>query len=201
MRLSLLLLACHVIPVSNVSRKILSNSKLPFAPNPSLIWEAWTQPALSSSLCARWDPGALFASISRKQEMVYLFRWPGWVMDGLLLSSCELLDQPCPEASFVTRELLSSPWILSMGCGLVCSMEATGTVFHFFFFLTGWSSQVTALTLLLHHCVKGVSLVLCSNKLFIAHPRLSCMCKGDFQTSAKVVHKWIYILFTQKLNA
>lgn len=85
--------------------------------------------------------------------MVYFFCQLGLMMDGLVVRSCELLDQPCPEDSFLTREFLPSSSALSVGCRSVCSVEATGTVSHGFF-LAGSSSQLTALTLLLYHCVQ-----------------------------------------------
>lgn len=84
MQLSLLLLACHIIPVLNISRKILSNSKLPFAqtnlwsesPGHNWLWAA-------HSVCM----GALeFLSQAFQGRMVYSVSragagWPGlWLL-------------------------------------------------------------------------------------------------------------------------
>lgn len=85
--MTLLLPACQVISVLNVSRKIPSSSKLPFAPNLSLICEAWTQQSEQLTVGL-----GSFSRVPGQHDLLVLL--VSLVLDGLVLGSCAYLDQP-----------------------------------------------------------------------------------------------------------
>lgn len=152
-RLSLLLLACHVIPVLNVSRKILSNSKLPFAPNRSLIWGAWTRRTLSSLLWAQWGPGALLQAFwGNKKWFIFSVSWGWWWMAWWL----DLVSSWTSPVLKTASSPGSSSHLLEYCLWAVdpSALWKPQAQLPMVFFLAGSSSQGTALTLLLYHCVQ-----------------------------------------------